>query len=91
MLQPEREADEWALVFISAMLFLHAIELTRDRKGSWISLDLMYFKYYVYKDRESKSPGSTHPNLFFKSKAVFELRDTGPPHRLDISGSDNFP
>ena len=25
---------DWAFVFVSAMLFLHAVELARDRKGS---------------------------------------------------------
>lgn len=34
ILGPEEEADDWAFVFVSAMLFLHAVELARDRKGS---------------------------------------------------------
>lgn len=34
ILGPEEEADDWAFVFVSAMLFLHAVELGRERKGS---------------------------------------------------------
>ena len=34
ILGPEEKADDWAFVFVSAMLFSHAVELARDGKGS---------------------------------------------------------
>ena len=34
---------------------------------------LMYFKYQIYGDRESRSPDSTHPSLFFKRYGILDM------------------
>ena len=33
----------------------------------------MYFKYHIYGDRESRSPDSTQPGLFFKSNGILNM------------------
>lgn len=72
-LGPEGEADDLAFVFVPAMLFLHATELVRDSRGSWIPIVLTYFKYYIYAARESRSPDLLTQTCSLKAEGSLSL------------------